>query len=64
LCKAALIDAEELIGLEAEFLQRLEYDLYIEENDFLSYKCKLNSLQMRIESELEAQEAKRFFEDY
>jgi len=63
LCKVALIDAKELISLEAEFLQRLEYNLYIEESDFLSYKSKLNSLQLRIQIELEAQKPEREFKE-
>lgn len=73
LCKVALIDSKELISLEAEFLQRLEYDLYIEESHFASYKSKLDILQQRIQIELEAQKAEReikekqskhYFENY
>lgn len=59
LCKVALIDAKELIGLEAEFLQRLGYHLYVEESDFQSYKSKLDCLKQRVKIELEAREARR-----
>jgi len=55
LCKVALIDSKELISLEAEFLQQVNYNLYIEENEFLKYKIKLINLQDKIKKELEKQ---------
>ena len=44
LCKVAIIDSSELLALEAEFLQKVDYSVYIEEAEFFKYKLKLKGL--------------------
>lgn len=51
LCKVGLIDKTELTNLEAEFLNRSGYCLYIRENEFFAYKTKLINL-FKMKSEL------------
>lgn len=53
LCKVALIDSSELISLESEFLQKVNYNLFIEEAEFNKYKLKLNNLHDKIKIEIE-----------
>ena len=61
LCKVALIESSELISIEAEFLQKVNYNLYIEENQFLKYKLKLNNLyeKKKIELNINKEEEER-----
>jgi hypothetical protein len=44
LCKVGLIKPNELINLESEFLSFMDYDLFIEDNEFFIYKNKLDNL--------------------
>jgi hypothetical protein len=59
LCKVALIDSSELISLEAEFLQKVSYNIYIEEAEFFKYKLKLQSLHDKIKKEIEKQKEEK-----
>lgn len=43
LCLLGLVDVSEMIAIEKEFLQRVDYNLFIYEKDFFSYKEKLGS---------------------
>jgi len=53
LCKVALIDSSELLILESEFLQKINYYLYIEENEFFKYKININNLYQKIKIDSE-----------
>ena len=59
LCKVALIDSSELISLEAEFLQKVSYNIFIEEAEFFKYKLKLKSLHDKIKKEIEKQKEEK-----
>ena len=44
LCMVGFIESKDLLNIEEEFLKNLNYNLFIEENEFLNYKIKLNNL--------------------
>ena len=44
LCNAGLINSNEFLFIESEFLEKIKYNLYNEERDFFEYKKKLSNL--------------------